>query len=148
MNFQSLYKTTMENNLWINLPVKDISKSKAFFTEIGFKLNLKFTTKDAATFIVGDNQVVLMLFEKPTFHGFSQTENTDTNKGCEVLFSIAAANNKEVDEMAAKAVKAGGTVFTEPAAKEGWMYGCGFCDLDGHRWNSLYMDRSKMPKKE
>lgn len=50
--------------------------------------------------------------------------------------------------MATKAVKAGGKVFAEPGAKDGWMYGCGFSDLDGHRWNSLYMDMSKMPKKE
>jgi len=67
--------------------------------------------------------------------------------GTEVLFSIAAENNKEVDDMAVRAIKAGGKVFTEPAAKDGWMYGCGFSDLDGHRWNSFYMDMSKMPKK-
>lgn len=138
----------MENNLWINLTVKDINKSKAFFTEIGFKLNQKFSTKDVATFIVGDNQVVLMLFEERGFKGFSEGEIVDKSKGTEVLFSITAENNKEVDDMAAKALKAGGTVFTKPVKKDGWLYGCGFIDLDGHRWNSLYMDISKMPKIE
>lgn len=138
----------MENNLWINLPVKDISKSNAFFTELGFILNPEFSSKDASTFIVGDNKVVVMLSEEPAFKGFAQSEIADTSKGTEVLFSIGASNHKEVDEMATKAVKAGGKVFAEPGAKDGWMYGCGFSDLDGHRWNSLYMDMSKMPKKE
>ncbi|MEP7196510.1 MAG: VOC family protein [Saprospiraceae bacterium] len=139
----------MEKNLWLNLPVKNLSKSKAFFLELGFKLNPEFGNADnCASFIVGDNKVGLMLFEEPTFKGFSQNEIANTSKGTEVLFSIGAENHKEVDDMAAKAVKAGGKVFTEPAAKDGWMYGCGFADLDGHRWNSLYMDMSKMPKKE
>lgn len=47
--------------------------------------------------------------------------------------------------MLKKAVEAGGTSFSEPADKEGWMYGCGFADLDNHRWNVLYMNMSKMP---
>jgi predicted lactoylglutathione lyase len=50
--------------------------------------------------------------------------------------------------MLKKAVNAGGTVFSESEEKDGWMYGCGFADLDGHRWNVLYMDMSKMPKEQ
>jgi predicted lactoylglutathione lyase len=48
--------------------------------------------------------------------------------------------------MVQKAVKAGGSIYGEPGYSQGWMYGAGFADLDGHRWNVLYMDMSKMPK--
>jgi predicted lactoylglutathione lyase len=50
-----------------------------------------------------------------------------------------------VDELAETAKAAGGTVYAEPGENQGWMYGCGFSDPDGHRWNVLYMDMSKMP---
>lgn len=40
----------------------------------------------------------------------------------------------------------GGILFANPEYKEGWMYGCGFSELDGPRWNILYMDMTKMPK--
>jgi hypothetical protein len=63
-----------------------------------------------------------------------------------VLLSIDAESKAEVDELTKKATKAGGTVFGEPAEHQGWRYGCGFTDLDGHRWNVLYMGMSKMSK--
>ena len=49
--------------------------------------------------------------------------------------------------MAKKAEAAGATVFCKPQESQGWMYSCGLVDLDGHRWNVLYMDPSKMPSK-
>ena len=52
----------------------------------------------------------------------------------------------EIDEMAEKVRKAGGEVFSEPEELQGWMYNVAFKDLDGHRWNMLYMDMEKMPK--
>jgi predicted lactoylglutathione lyase len=35
-------------------------------------------------------------------------------------------------------------LFAKPAENQGWMYGCGFFDLDGHRWNILFMDYDKL----
>jgi len=61
------------------------------------------------------------------------------------LISIDAESREEVDEWAKKVTAAGGNVFAQPAENQGWMYGCAFADLDGHRWNVLYMDMSKMP---
>ncbi|MWV46977.1 hypothetical protein GRF59_25525 [Paenibacillus sp. HJL G12] len=59
------------------------------------------------------------------------------------MLSVDAASPEEVDELLEKVVLAGGTVFGKPENKNG-MYGAGFADLDGHRWNVLYMDFSKM----
>ncbi len=87
-----------------------------------------------------------MLFSEAMFANFTQHEITDTNKSTEVLISIDAENRAEVDELSKKAEAAGGTVFGKPSEIQGWMYGCGFTDLDGHRWNVLHMDMSKMPK--
>jgi predicted lactoylglutathione lyase len=135
----------MTKQLWINLPIKDLNRSKAFFTALGFSLNPRFSNStDTAGFMVG--QTMVMLFAENIFESFTRHTITDTKQSTEVLFSIDAESREEVDELAKKAANAGGTVFAQPGEKDGWMYGCGFSDPDGHRWNVLYMDMSKLPK--
>ena len=136
----------MTKSLWINLPVKDINKSKAFFTALGFTLNLQYGTReDSACFLVGESNLAIMLFEEALYEDFTGTSIADKRNGGEVLFSFDAESPEEVDELAQKVVAAGGTLYGEPRYKDGWMYGCGFIDLDGQRWSILYMDMSKMP---
>ena len=95
--------------------------------------------------LVGEGNFVVMLFGESMFQHFIQHQITDTKQSSEFLISIDAESREEVDAIAQSAKDAGGTVFAEPAENQGWMYGCGFADLDGHRWNVLYMDFSKMP---
>lgn len=132
--------------VWINLPVKNALQTKDFFTHLGFRFLEERSTEQSACMLVGENNLVIMLFAEAMFQNFIQHQITDTSKSAEVLISIDAESREEVDELARKAKEAGGTVFDEPGENQGWMYGCGFCDLDGHRWNVLYMDFSKMPK--
>ncbi|TVZ26927.1 hypothetical protein JM83_1928 [Gillisia sp. Hel_I_86] len=134
-------------SIWLNLPVKDIQKSKKFFKAIGFRENPLYSkVEHFASFFIGENDFVLMLFPEDTFKSFSQNEILDPLKGTEALLSIDAQNKTEVDEMAKKVSKAGGKIFAEPSERDGWMYGFGFMDMDGHRWNMLYMDMDKMPE--
>lgn len=130
---------------WINLPVKDIKRSKDFFSTMGFKFNPNYgDNPNSASLLVGDKDVVVMLFDQPTFKSFINCDLA--NKSTEVLLSIDAQSKEEVDEMASKAIAAGGSSDHKPSAMNGWMYGCVFADPDGHRWNVLYMDMSKMPR--
>ncbi len=138
----------MTKEFWINLPVKNIKRSKDFFTQLGFSFKpLPGNRDDSACLILGTSNVPVMLFEEQDFKNFTDIEVTDTRKSSEVLFSIDAENTEEVNDIAARVKKAGGKVFAEPAEKDVWMYGCGFIDPDGHRWNVLYMDTSKMKAK-
>jgi predicted lactoylglutathione lyase len=134
----------MTKQLWLNLPVKDLEKSKQFFSELGFSFNTEHGNSPvSASLVVGKN--VLMLFDETSFKNFTKTEVADTAKSNEILISIDAESREEVDAFAEKVTAAGGTIFAKPSEKDGWMYGFGFTDLDGHRWNILYMDMSKMP---
>jgi len=136
----------MTKSLWINLPVKDAAKSREFFTKIGFTLNDHYPNSDSsASFLVGEQKLVLMLFNEDQFKGFTRHPLTDTSQSSEVLFSFDAENREEVDALASSVRQAGGTIYAEPADTDGWMYGFAFLDLDGHRWNVLHMDMSKMP---
>jgi uncharacterized protein len=125
---------------------KDINKSKEFFTKIGFSLNTTHDTDDMTCLVVSEKNVQVLLFSENTFKGFTKNEISDTKAGSEVLLSFDAESREEVDELASRVFEAGGTVFSEPAEIQGWMYGCAFADLDGHRWNMVYMDFSKMPQ--
>jgi predicted lactoylglutathione lyase len=128
---------------WINLPVKSIEKSKAFFTKLGFTFNEERTSANAACLMMGEKNVVCMLFDEPTFKGFISGGELSDNS-TEVLLSIDAQSKEEVDEIVVKAIAAGGSSNHKPSEMKGWMYGCVFSDLDGHRWNVLHMDMSKM----
>lgn len=135
----------MTKQIWLNLPVKDVKKSKVFFDKIGFSFNEENETTQSACMIVGDKNFVVMLFEEAVFGTFLQNKITDTKSSSEILISIDAESRDEVDVWAQKVVEAGGVVFSKPTEIQGWMYGCGFVDLDGHRWNVLYMDFKKLP---
>jgi predicted lactoylglutathione lyase len=130
----------------LNLPVKDVAKSRNFFKALGFKPNpMHEGNPNAASFFIGEHDFVLMLFPQDVFKGFIRQEITDTKKSNEVLINIDAQSREEVDRMAATVRKAGGKVFAEPGESQGWLYAFGFEDPDGHRWNMLYMDMSKNP---
>jgi len=137
----------MARDVWINLPVKDLAKSVSFYTEIGFAPNPgPGNSAHSASFTIGEKKVVLMLFTENAFSGFTNNALSDTTQGTEVLFSIGADKRAQVDDIAMRARDAGGKVFREPGESNGFMYGCGLLDPDGHRWNALYMDFSKMSK--
>ncbi len=136
----------MIKDIWINLPVKDLKKSITFFEAIGFSFvkSSPGFTPTSAPMLVGSNNVVVMLFEDSLFQSFTQNAITDTAKSTEALFTIEVTSREDVDKVAIDAEAGGGTLFAKPAEKDGWLYGCGFTDLDGHRWNALFMDMGNM----
>ena len=137
----------MTKELWINLPVKDVARSREFYKQLGFKLNPNHPVNDQmAAFLVGEKEIGLMLFAEAQFKEFSDHNIPDPGNGTSTLFSIDAESRQEVDELAEKVKEAGGSIYGEPGEKDGWMYGCGFIDPDGHRWSILFMDMSKMPQ--
>ncbi|HLN19767.1 MAG TPA: VOC family protein [Bacteroidales bacterium] len=135
----------MTKEFWINLPVKDIKRTKDFFTQLGFTFKpLPGNREDAACLILGSKSVQVMFFEEHEFRSFTNSDIPDTSRNNEVLFSVDAENAEEINMLASKVSKAGGKIFAEPGEKDGWMYGFGFTDPDGHKWNVLHMDESKM----
>ena len=136
----------MTKQIWLNLPVKDIGRSKEFFTALDFSFKENRSNATMLAMMVGDNNFPVMLFEESAFKKVVQNEITDTILSSEILISVDAQSREEVDQFAQKVTAAGGDVFAKPAENQGWMYGCAFSDPDGHRWNVLYMDMEKMPK--
>jgi uncharacterized protein len=130
----------MGTNIFVNLPVKDLNRSKAFFTKLGFSFNAQFTDENAASMIVSEN-IYVMLLTREFFQTFTPNEICDATKSTEVLVCLSCESRAEVDEMVRKAVTADGTTYKEPQ-DHGFMYQHGFQDLDGHIWEIVFMEPS------
>ena len=128
----------MPTKIFVNLPVRDLDKSVDFFTSLGFGFNPQFTDEKATCMIVGEDIYVMLLVEQ-FFKTFTKKQIADASQSTEVILALSAGSRTEVDEMIRKAVEAGGVVPGEPQ-DQGWMYGQGFQDPDGHLWEVIYMD--------
>lgn len=134
-------------SFWINLPVKDIEKSRDFYKKIGFSENpMHQNSTESASFYIGEHKIVMMLFPEKQFESFTRNKIPNTSVETEILLSIDAASKEEVDQMAKTVLDAGGSIYAEANLIQEWMYGLGFMDLDGHRWNMLFIDEEKMSK--
>src|SRR5437879_10029669 len=122
----------MAIKIFVNLPVKSLAKSMAFFKRLGFGFNAQFTDETAACMIVGED-IFVMLLTHDKFKTFTPKAICDATKSTEVLVCLSAASRENVNAMVRKAVAAGGTTYNEPQ-DHGFMYGHGFQDLDGHIW--------------
>lgn len=134
----------MAKQIFINLSVKNLDRTKEFFTALGFSFNPQFTDDNAACLIIGENIFAMLLTEK-FFKGFTKKEIADTSKVAETIICIDADSRQQVDDMVSKALAAGGKA-PNPPADHGWMYGHGFEDVDGHLWEIAYMDYNAIPK--
>jgi len=127
----------MAQQIFVNLPVKDLKRSVSFFTSLGYAFNPQFTDENATCMIVGDNIFVMLLVE-PFFKTFTKKAVADATKSTEVLVCLSCDSRAEVDALAKKAVAAGGTT-PSPAQDHGFMYQHGYQDLDGHLWELVHM---------
>ncbi|WP_049575117.1 VOC family protein [Nonomuraea sp. SBT364] len=119
--------------LFVNLPVKDLDRSKAFFTELGFALF--GASDDMASVIVNDGAQVMLLAE-PTFASYAHREVGDATKSTEAILVVGVENQAQVDELADKAVAAAAAALGG-ARQDAFRYQRAFADLDGHHWEIL-----------
>jgi len=131
-------------NIFVNLPVKDLNRSMAFFRELGFDFNPQFTDEKAACMVISD-RIYAMLLTEPFFQTFTTKPTADATKQTEVIVALSAESREHVDEIGEKALSAGGSAAKEPV-DHGFMYSRSFYDPDGHMWEVVYMDQSAIPQ--
>lgn len=133
----------MNTQMYLNLPVKNLSRSIEFFTKLGYTFNPQFTDENATCMIVGENIFVMLVVEK-FFQSFIDKQVCDAMKSTETMVGLSCASRAEVDEMVRKAVAAGGAPHRKPQ-DHGFMYEHGYEDLDGHIWDLFYMEPGATP---
>ena len=132
----------MATKIFVNLAVKDLDRSVAFFKRIGFSFNPQFTDETAACMVITDD-IYAMLLTHPKFKEFTKKDVADAHKTTEVLTCLSFEDKDKVDEVVDKAVAAGGREARAPQ-DHGFMYGRRFDDLDGHIWEIIWMDPDRI----
>jgi predicted lactoylglutathione lyase len=129
----------MSTKIFVNLPVKDLSKSIDFFGELGYSSNPQFTDENGACVVLSED-IFVMLLTEPFFKSFTKKEIADATTSTETILALSADSREEVDSLVDKALAAGGQVAGEPTEMEDFMYSRSFYDLDGHHWEVVYMN--------
>ncbi|SFH80794.1 VOC family protein [Pisciglobus halotolerans] len=130
-------------DVYINLPVKDLQKSIHFFTAIGFEFNEVFTDDNGTCLVLGEHMYAMLLTHE-FFKSFTNQDIADTERENEVIMAFSAKNREEVDRIFNAALTAGAEDKTTPLPEmDDAMYYKRIKDLDGHLWEFSYMDMSK-----
>jgi predicted lactoylglutathione lyase len=132
----------MGKKIFVNLPVRDLDRSKAFFEAIGYRFNPQFTDETAACMVISDDIYAMLLTER-RFKDFTPKEIADAHRTTEVLIALSFDSREEVDRLVDAALKAGATKARKPE-DYGFMYCRSFNDPDGHIWEVFWMDPAAM----
>jgi hypothetical protein len=132
----------MATKIFVNLPVKQLDRSIAFFRQLGFSFNPQFTDETAACMVITAD-IYAMLLTHPKFAEFTSKPIADATATTEVLTALSVDSRAEVDRIADAALRAGGTEARAPM-DYGFMFGRSFNDPDGHIWEIIWMDPAQV----
>ena len=134
----------MAKMIFVNLPVKDLPKSMAFYTALGFTNNPQFTDSTAAC-MVWSEAIYVMLLTHDKWKSFTQRPIPAMNSS-EVMVALALDSRADVDSLVNTGAAHGGTADVNPPQDHGFMYQRTLADLDGHIWEPMWMDPAAVPK--
>ena len=130
----------MSRMIFVNLPVTDLERSKAFYAAVGAVNEPKFSN-EAAAMMRFSEEVNVMLLTHDFWRTFTAKEIPDAHTVAQVLLALSAESPAAVDQMVADATGAGGVADPTPKQEMGgMMYGRSFEDPDGHIWEVMWMD--------
>lgn len=132
----------MDRKIFINLPVRDLKKTSAFFAKMGYSFDPQFSDEKAKCMIIS-NDIYVMLLVEQFFKSFTGKEIPDTSRSSEVILSLNEDSREAVDAFMEKCISAGGKDLTKPQEMD-FMYTRSFEDPDGHLWEVFWMDLARM----
>ena len=131
--------------LFLNLPVRDLERTKQFFATLGFEFDHRFEDDASACLLLG-NGASAMLMTEARFRDFSPRELPNLAQRASAIFALELPSRADVDRIADKAVELGGAQAMPPYEMGGFMYGRSFYDLEGHHWEVFFMDEAGFAK--
>ena len=128
----------MPQTIFVNIPVSDIKRARAFFQALGFTINEQFSDDTTACIVISDT-IYLMILNHDRFQSFSALPRADTSKATAALIAFSREDRAGVDGITQAALDAGGTE-PKPAQDHGFMYSRTFMDPDGNVFEPYWMD--------
>jgi predicted lactoylglutathione lyase len=136
----------MSTKIFVNLPVQDLARSREFFAALGYGFDERFCDDNAICLVISED-IYAMLLTEPFFKSFTKKAVADARTSTEVMLALSADSRTAVDDLADKAIAAGGRDATDPL-DYGFMYSRSFYDLDEHHWEVVWMDPAKLEEQE
>ncbi|MCP3728564.1 lactoylglutathione lyase [Paraburkholderia sp. CNPSo 3272] len=134
----------MSTQIFINLPVRDLSKATAFYTAIGASKNPQFSDDTSSCMVLSDTIFVMLMTHEKWAH-FTRKPIVDSRHESEVMLALSAEDRESVDNMTDTAGAYGGKADVNAKQDLSFMYGRSFEDPDGHIWEVMFVDMSQMP---
>jgi len=124
--------------IFINLPVENVDRAKAFYTALGWSINENFTDENAACVVIDDDKYLMVLrrdFYATFLDGKAVGDPTTTSLA---LVSFDLPSKEAVDAFAERAAAAGARIGKTQDL--GFMYQRQFDDPDGNHFEPFWMD--------
>ncbi|HEY3411064.1 MAG TPA: VOC family protein [Propionicimonas sp.] len=125
--------------MFVNLPVTDLERAKAFYTAIGFSINPLFTDHNAACVVVEEDHSYFMILVREYFQTFTDLPLGDPAVNPSVSVAIFVDGREAVDKAMTDGLAAGGAEAQAPS-DYGFMYQRQLTDPDGNILEFGYMD--------
>jgi predicted lactoylglutathione lyase len=126
--------------IFVNLPVTDLARARAFYEALGFQNNPQFSDDSSACMVVSET-IHVMLLTHPKWSGFTKRPIAPSTSS-EVMLAISCESRDAVDQMNEVAASHGGQADINPAQDLGFLYNRNFVDPDGHVWEAVWLDMS------
>ncbi|TAF64684.1 MAG: glyoxalase/bleomycin resistance/extradiol dioxygenase family protein [Cytophagales bacterium] len=128
-------------SIYINLPIKDTTQTRIFWTALGFSFIEQFSNEQALCLLLKENSTYAMLITKEFYATFTNRPISD-HTTTQSIVAIEVESKAEVDIIIEKAIANGATRYKEPVSYD-WMYYDSFTDIDGNQWEIMHTDYSK-----
>lgn len=133
----------MTKMIFVNLPVTNLPRSRAFYEALGFTNNPQFSD-DTAACMVWSETIHVMLLTHAKWRSFTNRPIPPASAS-EVMLALSCGSKEAVDRMNDAATKQGGSADINPKQDLGFMYNRHLADPDGHVWETMWMDPAAIP---
>jgi len=137
---------SMSKMIFVNLPVRDLKASTAFYTALGGALNPQFSGEKSSCMMFSDT-ISVMLLTHEHYRQFTQRPIGDARRESQALLALSADSRDAVNTTLAQAAAAGGHADPNPAQDHGFMFGRSVEDPDGNVWEIMWMDPAALAQK-
>jgi uncharacterized protein len=133
----------MSKMIFVNLPVRDLAASTAFYVALGGTVNPQFSGERSSSIMLSD-AIGVMLLTHDHYREFTKRPIGDARRESQALLALSVDNRDAVDTTLTRAAAAGGGADPNPKQDHGFMYARSIEDPDGYVWEIMWMDAAAL----
>ena len=135
----------MPKMIFINLPVRDLAASVAFYEALGGTVNPQFSDDTAKAIVLSDT-IYVMLLTHEKYQSFTTRPLGDARAQTQALYALNVDSRDDVDATVTQLTEAGGKADPNAAQDHGFMFSRSVEDPDGNVWELFWMDMSAVDR--